>query len=307
MNGHWLRVGVLSGVLCLTVQAVPAAPDLLPMQVPPHVANAVHGLLSQAVALEHGEGTTRDPVRARALYCEAARAGSPHAMSSLAWMLANGRGGERDDVQAANLFAMAAERGDPYAQHMRGRFSERDGTLLACLSQAHPEFGINHWNAAGYVAGLAAARRQVAQEVMSLARRHGVNPQLALAVARVESAFDPRARSPRDAMGVMQLIPATAERFAVARPWEASDNIGGGLRYLKWLLAYFQGDVALALAGYNAGEGAVDRYRGVPPFRETREYVRKILAMAPQLRHPFDAALADPAVWLTGEFKETGS
>src|SRR5690606_8467899 len=124
------------------------------------------------------------------------------------------------------------------------------------------------------------------------------DPRLVLAVLRTESNFDPLARSPKNAQGLMQLIPATAERFAVRNAFDPVDNLRGGIRYLRWLLSYFQGDVTLALAGYNAGEGAVDRARGVPPYRETRAYVQRIRALYPHDHHPFDARVTDPSPWL---------
>lgn len=105
-----------------------------------------------------------------------------------------------------------------------------------------------------------------------------VSPALVLAVMAVESAGRPEARSPAGAQGLMQLIPDTAARFGVTDPFDPRQNIAGGVAYLDWLLAEFDGDPLLALAGYNAGEGAVQRHNGVPPFAETRDYVPKVLA-----------------------------
>ncbi|WP_071797616.1 lytic transglycosylase domain-containing protein [Natronohydrobacter thiooxidans] len=105
-----------------------------------------------------------------------------------------------------------------------------------------------------------------------------VSPALALAVIAVESAGRPQAVSHAGAQGLMQLIPATAERFGVSDAFDATQNIRGGVQYLDWLLKHFDNDVVLALAGYNAGEGAVRRNEGVPPFAETRDYVPKVLA-----------------------------
>ncbi|MCC5991092.1 MAG: lytic transglycosylase domain-containing protein [Rhodobacteraceae bacterium] len=131
-----------------------------------------------------------------------------------------------------------------------------------------------------------APRMQVLQDI---AQAHGpdllrasvgtrVSPALALAVIAVESAGRPEAVSSAGAQGLMQLIPATAERFAVQNSFDAAQNIRGGIAYLDWLLREFDNDVVLALAGYNAGEGAVQRHDGVPPFAETRDYVPKVLA-----------------------------
>ena len=113
--------------------------------------------------------------------------------------------------------------------------------------------------------------------IRSAAHRVGLDPRLVEAVIAVESDFDPWAVSRKGAMGLMQLMPATADRYAVQNPFDPVENIGGGTRYLRDLLRRFQGDLRSALAAYNAGEAAVATYQGIPPYRETREYVTKVL------------------------------
>jgi soluble lytic murein transglycosylase-like protein len=108
------------------------------------------------------------------------------------------------------------------------------------------------------------------------AKRRNISIPLLIAVIAVESNGNPGARSPVGAGGLMQLMPATARRFGVSNAYAPSQNIRGGAQYLDWLLRYFNGDAVLALAGYNAGEGAVNKYKGFPPFRETRDYVAKV-------------------------------
>lgn len=108
------------------------------------------------------------------------------------------------------------------------------------------------------------------------AERLNISLPLLIAVIEVESGGNATARSPKGAGGLMQLMPGTAARFGVSDAYAPSQNIRGGARYLDWLLRYYRGDAVLALAGYNAGEGAVDRYSGVPPYNETRDYVAKV-------------------------------
>lgn len=109
------------------------------------------------------------------------------------------------------------------------------------------------------------------------ARRHGLDPGLVVAVAGVESGFRPTAVSPKGAQGVMQLMPGTARDLGVTDPLNPAANVDGGTRYLRDLLARFDGDLSKALAAYNAGPGAVARHKGVPPYRETQDYVKKVL------------------------------
>jgi soluble lytic murein transglycosylase-like protein len=109
------------------------------------------------------------------------------------------------------------------------------------------------------------------------ARRHGLDPELVMAVVSVESGFRPEALSPKGAQGLMQLMPRTAESLGVVDAFDPEQNLDGGVRHLGQLLAQYNGDVERALAAYNAGEGAVHRHHGIPPYRETRAYVKKVL------------------------------
>lgn len=118
-----------------------------------------------------------------------------------------------------------------------------------------------------------------AEIIDRVAKEHGVDARLVKALIQVESAYQQRARSPKGAMGLMQLMPATARQYAVADPYDPQSNIEAGIKHLKSLLVRFPTAPALALAAYNAGEKAVERFRGVPPYPETRDYVSRILKL----------------------------
>lgn len=109
--------------------------------------------------------------------------------------------------------------------------------------------------------------------------RYKVDTALVKAVISTESCFNPKAVSPKGAQGLMQLMPNTAKRFGVLNSFDPVQNITGGIKYLRFLLIRYKGDIKLAVAAYNAGEGAVDKYQGVPPYRETQAYVKKVLVM----------------------------
>ena len=252
--------------------------------------------LKEAIAYEHGEGVPKDPVRAAQIYCRAAREFNAEAQFNLGWMYANGRGVPRDESAAAALFASAASLGHPQANHVLAFFASVPRQPPECMRQAlfaplpTPQFEVSALDAyAGpdpFVA-LPPWKQQIAVVVDKLAPKFAISRRLALAVIAVESNFAWDAVSEKGAAGLMQLMPGTADRFNVKGVYDVSDNVRGGLAYLRWLLAYYQGDVRLAAAAYNAGEKAVDRYGGIPPYPETQAYVRRVLSLYGSDRHPY--------------------
>jgi len=224
-----------------------------------------------ALRFAHAEGVPRDYDQAIQLLCAAARRGSAEAQYELGWMYANGRGRARDDAQAEAWFRLAAAQGDLHAARML--------TWVRGPARTEPARCIRP-NGEEVLAGKSAAtRRWVATMVRQLAPEFGLDPRLVLALIEVESSFDPGAHSPKNAQGLMQLLPATAARFGVKDIMHPLQNLRGGMAYLSWLVGHFDGNLELALAGYNAGEAAVKRHGGIPPYSETRRYVQAVLGL----------------------------
>ena len=250
----------------------------------------LESLRVEARSYEHGEGVPKDPLRAARLYCDGARYGDAEAQFSLGWMYANGRGVERSDETAAYFFKLAAAVGHQQAQKMLRFVGDSVAPAPECMRVVDDEIGPD---ADEFLAS--PARKQVVELVRKLAPEYGVSPRLVMAVIKAESNFESTAVSPKNAQGLMQLIPETSLRFNVRKPFDPEQNIRGGMSYLRWLLAYFEGDVALVAAAYNTGEGAVNRYRGVPPYAETRGYVKRILGIFKKEIHPFNPEVTTPS------------
>lgn len=225
--------------------------------------------------------------------CRMARRGDAESQYQLAWVFAHGKGDERRDDWASYLFYAASAQGHVEAKRMLQSVSWPAAEVPACLLKAEAPARLVQTPSV-----LVKAPPHIERLVQRLAPQFRIDPKLALTFIAVESNFDSYAVSRSAAMGLMQLIPQTARRFGVRNAFDPQQNIRGGLAYLRWLLAYYEGDVALVAAAYNAGEGAVDRHRGVPPFEETREYVRRVLARYGNAPHPFDARVASPSAQL---------
>ena len=134
-------------------------------------------------------------------------------------------------------------------------------------------------------------RQQINRLIEKWANHYTLDPALVKAVVEVESGYRVRARSKANAQGLMQLIPGTAQRFGVIDPWNAEENLRGGMAYLQFLLGKFKGDLRLVLAAYNAGENNVVKYEGVPPFKETHRYLAKIGQIYPNRWHAYALGL----------------
>ena len=273
-------------LLCSAAGCLARAPERVPE------STVATSLREEAIAYEHGEGVARDALRATVLYCNSARLGDMVAQYNLGWMYAHGRGVARDDATAAFFFHAAAEQGLEVAVRMLQVVGGATSEVPVCMRAAPASAGTPAQPAVDYQK---IAPRKILALVQKMAPQYQIDPQLALAIIAAESNFNPQALSPKNAQGLMQLIPETSERFNIKNPYDPAQNIRGGLTYLRWLLAYFEGDIALVAAAYNAGEGTVERYRGVPPYLETRAYVKRILTSVGSTVHPFDQRAARPS------------
>ena len=221
---------------------------------------------------EHGVGVGQDTQKAVKLYCKAAQNGHVAAKYHLGQLFAFGRGIRQDKELAAAWFYQAAKGKDERARGMLKvlKVEGKPKRRAACFLSKSVRY-------AGRTSRPHPAKGKIANMVRKLAPNYQLDPNLVLAVIEAESNFNPKALSPKNAQGLMQLIPETAERFGVEDAWDPEQNIRGGMAYLRWLLKQFDNDIQLALAGYNAGEGAVQKYGGIPPYKETQSYVAKII------------------------------
>ncbi|MGY6215669.1 transglycosylase SLT domain-containing protein [Methylolobus aquaticus] len=239
----------------------------------------------EAQRFQQGNGVPQDYRKAYQHYCKAALAGDPESALNLGWLYLNGQGVMRHPGRARNWFEQARQLGDRYGERMAFRL--RSVALESdpgCRPVAPPtvtasiRFGTPHV--------IRPSNKQLELLVQQIAAPYAIDPQLVLAVMQAESGFNPGALSPKNAQGLMQLIPATAQRFGVKNAWDPAENIRGGAAYLHWLIRHFSGKVEWVLAAYNAGEHSVERYKGVPPYAETQAYVQKILSRYGKLTHP---------------------
>lgn len=207
--------------------------------------------------------------QAHAHFCAlASEARDPEAQFAMGWFYSQGQGVAVNHDIAARFFSLAAVQGHREAQEWLDREpgNAEVAHLPACMQKS--------LNTAAQV--LFRKRGPIYQLVKKHAPVYGVDVDLAMAVIAVESGFNPMATSRKKAQGLMQLMPDTQTRFHVKDAYDPEQNIKGGLSYLRWLIGHFKGDVALVTAAYNAGEQAVNRYHGIPPYPETRDYVKRV-------------------------------
>jgi soluble lytic murein transglycosylase-like protein len=227
-----------------------------------------------------------DPSTIAAL-CRRARLGDANSQYELAWIFTHAQGEARRDDWAHYLFFAAAGNGHEDARKV---------LLSVTWPQAEVPDCIRRPTMASVGPSVALrAPPHIERLVQQLAPQFNVSPKLALAIIAVESNYNTVALSNKNAMGLMQLIPDTARRFGVRNAFDPQQNIRGGMAYLRWLLAYYRGDVRLVAAAYNAGEGNVDKHRGVPPFAETQDYVRRVVERFGNAPHAFDAGITAPS------------
>jgi hypothetical protein len=282
-------------------------------------------LMQKAAAHEAKAESHEEFWQAAAIYCEASRLGNTEAQYRLGMFYAFGKGVPENRAFAAALFSIASQQGHHKAFDMLETVHFKSQELPACVSsevlpekQPPPVSVIPEalpkkkpppvLSPAGhtikidrYLESLPSSKSWIIDLANTISDWNGIDPKFVLSIITVESAFETKARSPKSAMGLMQLIPKTAERFNVKNAYDASQNIGGGIRYLKWLLSYYRGNVVLTAAAYNAGEKAVDRYAGIPPFPETREYVNRLKKLYKSSTHPYDETITEPSPIVTAK------
>ncbi len=237
-------------------------------------------LLKSAKGYELASGVKRDYKQALHLYCQALKKGDAAANYHIGMLYYFGRGVKRDHALAMGWFKRGARKNDHYAQIM---------LKLHPTTKAKEHDSCRQFDAP-MRRHRSVKRKQIESWVRQIAKHYTIDPQLVLAVIEAESGFNANALSPKNAQGLMQLIPSTAKRFGIKNAWDPYQNIKAGTAYLHWLLRHFNGDLKLVLAAYNAGENAVHRYNGIPPYKETQHYVEHIIATYRKTQHPIPPA-----------------
>lgn len=254
----------------------------------------IERLLKNAETQE-SKNTPNNYWQAAKLYCEASRLGAIEAQYRLGVLYAFGKGVPKNRDYAATLFATASQQGHHEATAMLETIRYTSDSPPPCTTQTIDPEKFNTKSGDGsqtpnldeYLNSLPKQKRWVVDLANTTSEWYEVDPKLTLSIIAIESRFNKMATSNANAMGLMQLIPETADRFNVKNAYNAVQNIKGGVRYLSWLLNHYSGDVELVVAAYNAGEKAVDRYKGIPPYKETIEYVKKFKKLYPAEQHPY--------------------
>jgi hypothetical protein len=274
-----------------------------------HEPPLVRNLLQQAVNAIAVNADREATWKAANFYCEASRYGSSEARYRLGMLYAFGQGVPENLEYAASLFKSSSMHGHFESQKMLETIPLKSRVEPPCIAQVvlpaknpkllvvetHENTQNRHVGIDDLIDNLPSSKRWLIDVVEKVSAKYEIDPKLVFTIISVESNFKTSALSNKAAQGLMQLIPATAKRFNVKNAYNASQNIRGGVAYIRWLLAYFQGDVALAVAAYNAGEGAVNKYKGIPPYRETQKYVKKIQKRYPFETHPYDDTVTAPS------------
>lgn len=270
-------------------------PQLLSTKPANTLVNPYSLLVSLAFGRKNELGIT-SYAQAHDYYCTQARDNTDvNAQFALGWLYSMGKGVEVNHDLAARFFSMAAAQGHKEAQTWldKQQGDAEVASLPACMEKPLPVAATPTSVVAEQVPPAEEAADGVQTEVVKsgdlfykrgpiyhMVKKHApsyeIDVDFAMAVIAVESGFNPKATSPKNAQGLMQLMPETQVRFNVKDAYDPEENIKGGLSYLQWLISYFKGDVELVAAAYNAGENNVLKYRGVPPFPETRDYVKRI-------------------------------
>lgn len=267
-------------------------------------SSRLSALMHKAATYEASAESDEEFWQAAAIYCEASKLGSTEAQYRLGMLYAFGKGVPENRTFAASLFSIASQQGHSQAFDMLETVNFKSQELPACVTsdalpekQPPPVFGPAEHTIQidRYLESLPSSKSWIIDLTNKISDWYDIDPQFVLSIITVESAFETKAQSPKSAMGLMQLIPTTAERFNVKNAFDASQNIKGGIRYLRWLLSYYRGNVELAAAAYNAGEKAVDRYFGIPPYPETREYVKRLKKLYQRSTHSYDETITEPS------------